>query len=383
VESDAPLESESAPPMPSELFLASEDDSDDEYMDEEEKKTREELRVAKLIELAEERAARPSNDNMKRATSAMKSRIRKDSTLHLLQTLSTSVSSIERRIKQFSEAMDDYAVKTSGRHEPGNDDEKSAEDRLSLTVSKSDFGRMRIIGQFNLGFILATRTSTLTDLANAQDELFIIDQHASDEKYNFERLQSQTIVQNQRLVHPKLLDLTAIEEEIILNHGAALEKNGFEISIDTSGDSPVGQRCRLTSLPMSREVTFSLSDLEELLALLAEHPESTTNVPRPAKVRRMFAMRACRSSIMVGKTLTIKQMEKVVGHMGELDKPWNCPHGRPTMRHLFSLDGWTEGWTEDAQDGDVNWADYVEKGRETGLLDAEEAGREVMDVDPV
>lgn len=24
--------------------------------------------------------------------------------------------------------------------------------------------------------------------------------------------------------------------------------------------------------------------------------------------------------------------------MGEIDQPWNCPHGRPTMRHLLSLD---------------------------------------------
>lgn len=24
--------------------------------------------------------------------------------------------------------------------------------------------------------------------------------------------------------------------------------------------------------------------------------------------------------------------------MGEIDQPWNCPHGRPTMRHLLHLD---------------------------------------------
>lgn len=39
-------------------------------------------------------------------------------------------------------------------------------------------------------------------------------------------------------------------------------------------------------------------------------------------------------------------MEKVVAHMGTIDKPWNCPHGRPTMRHLCSLnkfDAWVEG----------------------------------------
>lgn len=23
--------------------------------------------------------------------------------------------------------------------------------------------------------------------------------------------------------------------------------------------------------------------------------------------------------------------------MGDIDQPWNCPHGRPTMRHLLNL----------------------------------------------
>lgn len=367
------------------IFLASEDDQDDDYMDESDKKAREEAKIAKLIELAEERAARPSSENMKRANSAMKSRSRKDSTLQLMQTLDTSIDRIECGLKRLTQSLDKFAADKMNDSSKDREDStsKSAEERLSLTVSKSDFSRMRIIGQFNLGFILATRTTTTSDLQNAQDELFIIDQHASDEKYNFERLQSQTIVQNQRLVHHKQLDLTAIEEEIILNHKAALEKNGFEITVDTSGVSPVGQRCKLTSLPMSHEVTFSLSDLEELLALLSEHPGSTNHVPRPSKVRKMFAMRACRSSIMVGKTLTIRQMEKVVRHMGELDKPWNCPHGRPTMRHLYSMNSW-EGWAEDEEDdaavreseleygSSTNWSAYVAKGRELGLLDTDE-----------
>jgi len=28
---------------------------------------------------------------------------------------------------------------------------------------------------------------------------------------------------------------------------------------------------------------------------------------------------------------------QVVDRMGTMDQPWNCPHGRPTMRHLHSL----------------------------------------------
>lgn len=49
---------------------------------------------------------------------------------------------------------------------------------------------MEIIGQFNLGFILVRLGS----------DLFIIDQHASDEKYNFETLQRSTSLQSQRLI---------------------------------------------------------------------------------------------------------------------------------------------------------------------------------------
>lgn len=49
---------------------------------------------------------------------------------------------------------------------------------------------MEIIGQFNLGFII-------TRLNN---DLFIIDQHATDEKYNFEQLQISTVLDSQILV---------------------------------------------------------------------------------------------------------------------------------------------------------------------------------------
>jgi DNA mismatch repair protein PMS2 len=68
---------------------------------------------------------------------------------------------------------------------------------------------------------------------------------------------------------------------------------------------------------------------------------------------------------MIGKTLTHQQMGKVVKHLGELDKPWNCPHGRPTMRHLCGLGVWDEsGWKEgtglDGEEmGTTDWAAYV------------------------
>lgn len=50
--------------------------------------------------------------------------------------------------------------------------------------------QMSIIGQFNLGFIITKLDA----------DLFIVDQHATDEKYNFETLQKTTKILSQKLV---------------------------------------------------------------------------------------------------------------------------------------------------------------------------------------
>lgn len=79
-----------------------------------------------------------------------------------------------------------------------------AEATLSRVVSKEDFESMQVIGQFNLGFIIARRKvkgkGKEGEEGGGQDDLFIVDQHASDEIYNFEKLQAETIIQSQRLL---------------------------------------------------------------------------------------------------------------------------------------------------------------------------------------
>lgn len=378
------------------LFSCSESTSDEagsdgELLDEQRKKSREDAKVAELIAQAEEKLATPSEDSTKRAQKVLRRSGYKDATTQLKQIIRCSIDRIDTQIRKL-EVLIHASPRDNCRIDPVTfTEDESAEERLSLTVRKEDFSRMHIVGQFNLGFILAFRpskptTDDSTVSALDDDELFIIDQHASDEKYNFERLQSSTIVQNQPLVRPYTLDLTAIEEEIIIENNEILLKNGFVVTIDTSGDEPVGRRCKLLSLPMSREVTFDTADLEELIALLADSPSMLTttigslsassnkrtnsSIPRPSKVRRMFAMRACRSSVMIGKSLSKAQMEKLVRHMGEIDKPWNCPHGRPTMRHVLGLGAWA-GWREGTgEEGpgvrnqeEVDWKGWFERMR--------------------
>jgi DNA mismatch repair protein PMS2 len=340
-----------------------------EVMSEDQKKALEEAKVEAMIQDAEKAAVQPSQENMARTKSMLRGGSKKkDATLNIVRNLETDTAKIREQQDTLGKLLSLYQQAATENAEDEALDSDKAEEKLSLTISKDDFATMKIVGQFNLGFILASRSKPKDKDGEAtSDDLFIIDQHASDEKYNFERLQATTIVQSQRLVHSKTLDLTAMEEEIVLENIPALETNGFVVTVDESGESPVGKRCQLISLPVSRETAFSVDDLEELIALLAEHQSGT--VPRPSKVRKMFAMRACRSSIMIGKTLTQRQMERVVKHLGELDKPWNCPHGRPTMRHLSGLGVWDDlGWKEghDSHNetaGSTNWMAYIRQNR--------------------
>ncbi|XP_061823445.1 mismatch repair endonuclease PMS2 [Nerophis lumbriciformis] len=200
---------------------------------------------------------------------------------------------------------------------------QSAEEELKKAISKDMFKDMEIVGQFNLGFIITKLNS----------DIFMIDQHATDEKYNFEMLQQHTVLQGQKLIAPQKLHLTAVNECVLMENIDIFKKNGFEFLIDE--DAQVMERVKLLSLPTSKNWTFGPADIEELIFMLSDSPGVMC---RPSRVRQMFASRACRKSVMIGTALSTSEMRKLVLHMSEIEQPWNCPHGRPTMRHLVNLD---------------------------------------------
>lgn len=184
---------------------------------------------------------------------------------------------------------------------------------------------MEILGQFNLGFIIV----------RLGQDIFIVDQHATDEKYNYERLERETVLQQQKLIAPRALELTALSESIIEENLDVFRRNGFDFSIDPT--APPMKRVRLTAIPHTKGVVFGVADVEELVFMLTDAPAGSTDYCRPSRVSALFASRACRASVMIGDPLKTQQMRRLVRQMAELDQPWNCPHGRPTMRHLCSL----------------------------------------------
>ena len=168
------------------------------------------------------------------------------------------------------------------------------------------------------------------------------------------------------------LDLTPSEEACVLDHRKIFEANGFHFEFRPS--EPIRHRLFLTALPHSgaqngrKAVQFGKDDVRALCAMLSDGSSydagdggtgtdgagmygnnavrryaSTSSqqadtaerlVTRLPKAIAMFASRACRSSIMIGTALSPGEMEKIVSRLADVEHPWNCPHGRPTMRHV-------------------------------------------------
>ena len=202
---------------------------------------------------------------------------------------------------------------------------EAAEDELRKELQKSAFTAMEVVGQFAKGFILA----------KLEADLFIIDQHASDEKFHYERLHKTSTLPSQPLVLPERLHLSNYEEALILNNLDVFERNGFKFVVDEQSEQP-GQRVRLTSKPYSKNYVFGREDIEEIVGQLDEQGELAPNY-RPSKVKELLAYGACHSAKRIGDTLTLKEMRAIVDNMSTLDHPWTCAHGRPTIRHLFNL----------------------------------------------
>lgn len=199
---------------------------------------------------------------------------------------------------------------------------------LATIFNKRSFKDMRVLGQFNHGFIIAT----------LGDDMFVIDQHASDEKYNYERLMRSYTATAQPLVVPSPVAMDAHEVELALSHRDELAKHGFTVR---AGDDPT--KLLVCSLPVLPYDVVNATDVLELVVQLVQY--NTITKPLRA-VWHSMATKACRTSIMIGTPLTDKTMQSIVARLSELEQPWNCPHGRPTLRHLGRLSVLQHGFGE-------------------------------------
>ena len=185
--------------------------------------------------------------------------------------------------KQRKSALDEVLVDAGVAN---TEKDEKAVDALSRVIEKDDFAKMDIVGQFNLGFIVVRLRKTIaidgSGDPDEMDDLFIVDQHAADEKYNFETLQSTTVIQSQNLLkwvyffllccefsffyrRRQPLELTAADELLAMENIEVLRQNGFVIEIDEAAPVGQGSRLHLAAKPTSGSTDF---DMKGRLSLL-------------------------------------------------------------------------------------------------------------------
>ena len=262
-----------------------------------------------------------------------------------------------------ADACDDGLVSGAERKRPRTAVAEGIGSEAGVRIlTKRDFASMRVLGQFNLGFIICQ-----IDMGESTSDLFILDQHACDEKYTFEGLlrSGGGSLHQQPALRPYRLPLTASDAAIVRENMPIFTANGFKLllrapgggaacdnAVDLGGEEDVW----VHSLPISKGYVFTDADISELISLLrngggggagyeldgAEASAIATRnsglgALRLPKLVDICASRACRRAVMIGTALSAAQMSDIVRNLGGIDQPWNCPHGRPTMRHLCDL----------------------------------------------
>lgn len=218
-----------------------------------------------------------------------------------------------RDILHFSKAGAPDATSPSddaGRTEPPRDaDEAKAEPTPGLILGPA--GTHRILGQANGKYILV----------DGPDGLLLVDPHALHERWNFDRLVEERKKGGSphRLLLPLDMRLSPVEAAAAVEAVPSLAEYGFELNL------PEANRMTVTAAPSFLPPSKVENLLRQVLADVGEAGEALE-----AARERILASLACRSSVLLGRTLPEEEMLSLLDrffHQGQMP---TCPHGRPT-----------------------------------------------------
>lgn len=161
-------------------------------------------------------------------------------------------------------------------------------------------------------------------LVGFRDKLFIVDQHAAHEKVKYETMIKQyreKQVQSQNLNPPVVVTLASKEKQILIENEEVFHLLGFEI------EEFGGNEYALRSVPLDLYGCNEKEMFEEVLDELANAP-MTGNL---GLVEERIATAACKAAVKGNNRMSIQEMEELLRLLLELDNPYHCPHGRPTI----------------------------------------------------
>ena len=181
-------------------------------------------------------------------------------------------------------------------------------------VNLAKFPKLRVIGQFNKTYILAEYDNTL----------YIIDQHAAHEKILYEKYLKQ-IIESELIVQPVLipilLDLSIDEYESYNENKKTIQDAGFVV--EEFGGNTVS----------IKEVPYFVGKLDcknLFLDIINDLMKLGNGKTEEVKLNKIASM-ACRKAVKANDVLTPIEMDKLIEDLRHIDNPFHCPHGRPVI----------------------------------------------------
>ncbi len=167
-------------------------------------------------------------------------------------------------------------------------------------------------------------------VCQGEDGFYLIDQHAAQERVNYEKLDRQL---NSRIATTDLLvplilsvgpgDMIRLKERLEL-----LKQVG--ISAEIFGINTI----RVTSVPLFVKENNEEVYVEELI----EQVISKERIDLSELRKKMISTFACKASIKANHRLSIREMQDVIDSLFRCANPTCCPHGRPTIVHFSKYD---------------------------------------------
>ncbi len=160
--------------------------------------------------------------------------------------------------------------------------------------------------------------------------IYLIDQHAAQERINYEKFSYQISHPNNNKISP----LVPIIIELPLNEIIIIKENkeildNLHIEIEDFGSSAL----RITTIP----TWIPKNNENKTIRLIFEQIIKKEKNFNLAKFHdHLAATMACKASVKGNTNITIQDMESLINDLRKCHNPFNCPHGRPTIIH-FSI----------------------------------------------
>ena len=165
-------------------------------------------------------------------------------------------------------------------------------------------------------------------VAEAQDGLVIVDQHAAHERLVLERLRSARSggsVPRQDLLIPEVIELD--EPDCDRLEGASADLSALGLELERFGPGSI--------LVRSVPAPLGSPDVARLLAdLAAEIAELGSAISLQERLDLVEATIACHGSVRAGRVLSVAEMNALLREMEVTPRSGQCNHGRPTWVKL-------------------------------------------------